>query len=123
MRRINLLAISLGILVICKPVFAGEFYKLYPGWLELVYHIALAVILAASLIVSLTIFRNFKGGKLGVPWIIILIAFSAMLLRSLMSILTVFNLQYFKAIAFAGLDILFFILLLIGLLLYKVGLE
>jgi hypothetical protein len=106
-----------------QPVFAGEFYKLYPRWLELGYHLSLTLLILGSMVVSFLIFSNFKGGKLGWPWILVMIGFGALLVRMVMSLLTVFDAQFFQAVAFAGLDILFFILILIGLILYKIGIE
>jgi hypothetical protein len=123
MYRKILIATLAAILMVSRPVYAGEFYKLYPSWLELLYHILSALFIVISVFVSYLIFKNFKGGKLGLPWIFIIISLLLMLVRSIMSLLTIFDIQYFQALAFAGLDIMFFILLLIGLILYKVGLE
>ena len=123
MKRFSLISVFTAIIVTGQPVFAGEFYKLYPRWLDQGYHVVLAALLLVGFFVCLSIFNNFKGGKLGLPWIIIMIGFIAGLARSILSVLTVFDMQYFQAAAFAGLDILFFVLLLLGLILYKFGLE
>jgi len=120
----KLMIISLATIALTgRPVSAGEFYKLYPRWLELGYQFSLALLIMGSMVVSYLIFSNFKGGKLGWPWILVMIGLGALLVRMVMSLLTVFDTQYFQAVAFAGLDILFFILLLIGLILYRVGIE
>ncbi len=123
MKRISQFLVPIAILASGKSAYAGEFYNLYPRWLELTYHGLLTLIIVVGFFLCFSIFNNFKGGKMGMPWIIIMIAFVAALARMVMSLLSVFDIQYFQAIAFAGLDILFFILLLIGLILYKVGLE
>jgi hypothetical protein len=112
-----------AVLLAEKAAFAGEFYKLYPQWLEYTYHLLSLGLIVVALGVSFSIFRNLKGGQLSKPWIIILIALFIIFVRTALSILTVFDIQFFQAIAFAGLDILFFILLLVGLILYKVGLS
>jgi hypothetical protein len=123
MQRKFMALIAAVMIAAVKPVYAGEFYKLYPSWLESLYHILLTLLIILCVFVSYLLFKNFKGGKLGLPWIIIIVAFIAILARSIMGLLAVFDIQYFQALAFAGLDIAFFVLLLIGLILYKVGLE
>lgn len=123
MKKISQLLIPITILLSSRSVFAGEFYNLFPRWLELGYNGLLAIFMIVGFFICLSIYNNFKGGKLSMPWIIIMIAFLAALVRLIMSVLTIMDIQYFVAIAFAGMDILFFILLLIGLILYKVGLE
>ena len=114
---------ALIILFFSNLVSAGEFYKLYPQWLEYAYYFALAALIFLALIVMFGIFGNLKGGKLGLPWIFMILAFVAMLARTVLGILTIFDLAYFQAVVLAGLDVLFFVLILIGLVLYKVGLE
>ena len=111
------------ILSLSNLISAGEFYQLYPAWLQYAYYFALAALIFIALIVSFGIFGNLKGGKLGLPWIFIILAFFAVLARTVLGILTVFDLAYFQAVVMAGLDVLFFVLILIGLVLYKVGLE
>jgi len=111
------------ILMAAKTASAGEFYKLYPTWLEFVYHIFLVAFSLASLVYSYSIFSNLRGGRLGLPWIFILLALVAMLGRTALGILTVFDIAYFQALVFAGLDASFIVLLLIGLIIYKTGLN
>jgi hypothetical protein len=123
MQRKLMATVAAVMLAAVKPVYAGEFYKLYPSWMDMLYHILLTFLIILCAFVGFLLFKNFKGGKLGMPWLIIICAFVVILIRSIMGILVVFDIQYFQALAFAGLDILFFILLLVGLILYKVGLE
>ncbi|MCP4581391.1 MAG: hypothetical protein GY839_07210 [candidate division Zixibacteria bacterium] len=123
MKAMRLFMCVSAVLLADKAAMAGEFYKLYPQWLEYSYHLLSLGLIATSLGVSYSIYRNLKGGQLSVPWVIILIALFVIFIRTVFSILTIFDVQFFQAIAFAGLDILFFILLLIGLILYKVGLN
>jgi hypothetical protein len=106
-----------------KIALAGEFYKIHPGWLEYIYYLLLFGLIIVCLSTSYSIFTNLKGGKLSLPWLFVVIALAVVLIRTFFGILTVFNIQYFQAMLFAGLDILFFILLLTGLVLYKVGLD
>jgi hypothetical protein len=110
-------------LILSQTAYAGEFYKLYPQWLESLYYLLLALFIIGSIALSYFIFSNLKGGKLGRPWIFIMAGLGVWFIRTIMGILTAFDVQYFQAAAFAGLDILFFILLLAGLILYKIGLE
>jgi len=106
-----------------KIALAGEFYKIHPQWLEYAYNLLLFGLICVSLSTSYSIFTNLKGGKLSLPWLFVVIALVVILIRTVLGILTIFDIQYFQAILFAGLDILFFILLLTGLVLYKVGLN
>jgi len=106
-----------------KMALAGEFYKLHPKWLEYAYNLVLFGIIGICLGISYTIFNNLKGGKLSLPWLFIVLSLIVILARTVLGVLTVFDIQYFQAMLFAGLDILFFILLLVGLVLYKVGLS
>jgi hypothetical protein len=123
MRLKTLIATTLAVVFVSKMALAGEFYKLYPQWLEYAYNFLLLGFICICLSLSYSIFNNLKGGKLSLPWLFIMISMVVILARTVMSILTVFDIQYFQAIVFAGLDILFFILLLLGLVLYKVGLS
>ena len=123
MKAKNIIICALAFLTTSSTAFAGEFYKLHPQWLEYTYHILMLGLIVLGLGVSLSIFSNLKGGKLSRSWLIILAALLVILARTVLGILTVFDIQFFQAIAFAGLDILFFILLLVGLILYKVGLN
>jgi hypothetical protein len=123
MRLKGIISTGVIILIAAKTASAGEFYKIYPTWLEFGYHIFLVVFSAASLLYCYSIYGNLRGGRLGLPWIFILLALVAMLARTAMGILTVFDVAFFQAIVFAGLDALFITLLLIGLIIYKTGLN
>lgn len=123
MNKLKALLTFLIILSSSEYAAAGEFYKLYPQWLEYLYYFLLVGLISAALIIALTIFNNLKGGKLGLPWIFFMMAFVVMLARTVFGILTVLDVAYFRAVVLAGLDIAFFVLLLAGLVLYKVGLE
>jgi len=121
-KKIFILA-GLMLIVLHRESFAGEFYKLYPTWLEYVYRLLILVLITAGLFVCLSIFNTLRGGKFGLPWVLILMAMIAIFIRTLLGVLTVFNIAFFQAVAFAGLDILFFLLLLVSFVLYKVGLK
>jgi len=111
------------IAVFPNPAWAGEFYKISPSWLEFAYYLSLLALIAACLYTGYSIYSTMQGGKLGLPWAFVMSALSAVLLRTILGFLSVIEVAFFKAIVFAVLDILFFLLLLIGLLLYKKNLE
>jgi len=115
--------IALSILAPVNFVQAGSFYDLTPNWLDYIYHGLLVGLIFLAMIVCLLIFRNLRGGNLGRPWFILTIALLAILARSVLGILTIFDIAYFQATVFAGLDVLFFLILLIGLMTYKIGLD
>lgn len=121
-KKISILA-CLVVIAFYKEAFAGGFYKLYPLWLEYVYRLLVLTLITAGLFVCFSIFNTLRGGKFGLPWVFIVVAMAAIFIRMLLGVLTVFNIAFFQAIAFAGLDILFFLLLLVGFVLYKVGLK
>ena len=120
--KIKILTI-LGIFFPGNIALAGGFYKLTPYWLEYVYHFALLGLVLISLIISFHVFKVFKGGKLGKSWFLFLLAFIAIIARSVLGLLVIFDIAYFHALAFAGLDVLFYLLLTTGLILYKTGLD
>jgi hypothetical protein len=64
-----------------------------------------------------------QGGKLGLPWLFIMISLISIFIRTALGFLTVLEAAYFKAFVFAILDLIFFLLLLGGLLLYKENLD
>jgi hypothetical protein len=111
--------------LVCAPAtaYAGEFYPLRPSWLEFFYHFCLLAIIITSVYTCYSIYATMRGGKLGTPWLMMLIALSVALLRTILGFLTVVELAFFKAIAFAILDLAFFLLLIIGLFLYKENLD
>lgn len=123
MRLKGIIPTAVIIIMTIKTASAGEFYKIYPTSLELGYHIFLVIFSAACLLYSYSIFSNLRGGRLGLPWIFILLALVAMLGRTVLGILTVFDIAYFQALVFAGLDALFIVLFLVGLIIYKTGLN
>ncbi len=123
MRIKTLFLTGLIVLFNSRITLAGEFYKLYPQWLEYVYHLFLGTFILAGLIVSYSIFNNLRGGKLGITWILIMLALTAILARTVLALLTIFDIAFFQAIVYAGLDVLFILLLLTGLILYKIGLN
>ncbi|MCD6163309.1 MAG: hypothetical protein J7K40_12990 [candidate division Zixibacteria bacterium] len=112
-----------AVLLPANIALAGEFYKLYPYWLEYGYHILIQIMLIVGLFVSFSVFRTLKGGNLGRAWLFIFLAIIVMTARTTLGLLTVFNIAYFQALMFAGLDVLFYFLLIMGLILYKIGLE
>jgi hypothetical protein len=116
----------MAILTVLFPgnlAFAGNFYKIVPHWLEYAYHILLILLIFLAFLFCFSIFKTLRDGKLGKPWLLFLLAFASMFARTILGILTVFNIAYFKALVFAGLDILFFVFFLIGLIIYKLGLD
>lgn len=123
MRLKTVILTLLFITLTSKMALAGEFYKLHPKWIEYIYNLLLFGFIGVCLGLSYSIFNNLKGGKLSLPWLFIVISLAVILARTVLSILTVLDIQYFQAMLFAGLDILFFLLLLVGLVLYKVGLS
>ncbi len=106
-----------------NEAFAGEFYKLYPLWLEYAYRLLALVLISAGLFVCFSVFNTLRGGKFGLPWAFLLMALVTIFIRTLLEVLTVFDIAYFQAYVFAGIYILFFLLLLVGFILYKIGLE
>lgn len=121
-KKIFILA-GLIIIAFYKESFAGEFYKLYPLWLEYVYRLLMLILITAGLFACFSIFNTLRGGKFGLPWVLMMMAMIAIFIRTLLGVLTVSNIAFFQAVAFAGLDILFFLLLLVSFVLYKVGLK
>jgi len=115
--------ICLIILAIPESAWAGDFYKLYPSWLEFIYHLLLLAFIAACLYTSYSIYTTMQGGKLGLPWLFIMISLISIFIRTALGFLTVLEAAYFKAFVFAILDLIFFLLLLGGLLLYKENLD
>jgi hypothetical protein len=122
-RFAKIIPLCLAILAIPELAWAGDFYKLYPSWIEFIYHLLLLAFIAASLYTSYSIYKTMQGGKLGLPWLLVMISLIAVFLRTILGFLTVLEVAYFKAIVFAILDLIFFILLMAGLLLYKENLE
>ena len=114
---------SVVLAAIPQIAYAGEFYPLRPSWFEFIYHLCLMAFIAACLYISYSIYATMRGGKLGLPWLMMLLSFSVVLLRTILGFLTVLEVAFFKALAFAILDLAFFILLMVGLLLYKENLE
>jgi hypothetical protein len=114
-----------AIILLAVPAIAnaGEFYPLRPSWLEFFYHLGLLAIISAGVFTCYSIYVTMRGGKLGTPWLMILIALSVELLRTILGFLTVLEVAFFKAIAFATFDLAFFLLLMIGLFLYKENLD
>jgi len=102
---------------------AGQFYEIHPPWLQFVYHLLLLVLIAGSAFVGYSIFGTMRGGKLGRPWLFISVALGIMLIRTVFGFLAVLGLAYFKALLFAGLDILFIALFLTGIVLYRESLH
>lgn len=123
MKLKTLILSSLTVLLPINIAFAGEFYKLHPYWLEYGYHILIQVLLIVGLFVSFSVFRTLKGGNFGRSWLFIFLAIFVMTARTVLGMLTIFDIAFFQAYMFAGLDILFYILLMLGLILYKIGLE
>ena len=114
---------SLAVLFPAKIALAGGFYKIIPYWLEYIYHLLLLGLIAVGFIACFSVYRTLKGGKLGKSWLVILIAFTMIFARTVLGTLTIFDIAYFQALIFAGLDVLFYIFLVIGLILYKIGLD
>ena len=113
-------------LAVAMPVnfaFAGGFYRLTPYWLGYIYQLLLLGLIFIGVIVSFSVYRSLRDGNLGRPWLFIMLALIVIMARSVLGTLTVFNIAFFQATLFAGLDVLFYILLLIGLFRYKVGLN
>ncbi len=102
---------------------AGQFYEIHPPWLQFVYHLLLLVLIAGSAFVGYSIFGAMRGGKLGRPWLFISAALGIMLLRTIFGFLGILGVAYFKALLFAGLDILFIALFLTGMVLYRESLH
>lgn len=121
-KKVSVLAGFL-VAIFYNEAFAGEFYKLYPLWLESAYRFLILILIAACLFVCFSVFNTLRGGKFGMPWALLLVALVAIFVRTLLEVLTVFNIAYFQAYVFAGIYILFFLLLLVGFILYKIGLK
>jgi len=123
MKTNTLIITGLAVLLPGKVALAGGFYKLTPYWMEYIYHLLLLGLIALGLIVSFSVFRALKGGNLEKPWLFFLLALAVMLARSVLGTLTVFDIAFFQAAVFAGLDVLFYLLFVIGLIKYKIGLN
>ena len=123
MKLSTVLITALSVILPGNIVLAGGFYQLAPSWLDTIYHFVLLSLIVVGLIVCLMIFRNLKGGNLDKPWLFFVIALALMLIRSILATLTIFDAGYFQAIVFAGLDVGFYVMFLIGLVLYKIGLN
>jgi hypothetical protein len=117
------IAICLAILAIPEYALAGEFYQLTPAWFGYVYYLLTMAIIVACFYTSYLIYNTMKGGKLGLPWALFLVAFGSLILRTGLGFLTFIDAGYFKAAVFAVLDLIFIVALMIGLLLYKENLN
>lgn len=118
-----IIILCLVFLAIPEYASAGEFYQLTPTWFGYVYYLSTMALIVACFYTSYLIYSTMKGGKLGLPWTLFLIAFGALLLRTGLGFLTFIDAGYFKAVVFAILDLIFIIALMIGLLLYKENLN
>ena len=118
-----IVVLCLAVLAIPERALAGEFYQLTPTWFGYVYYLLTLALIVACFYTSYLIYSTMKGGKLGLPWVLFLISFGALLLRTGLGFLTFVDAGYFKAAVFAVLDLIFIIALMIGLLLYKENLN
>lgn len=124
MNKITIIAlVFLAIITIPENALAGEFYQLTPTWFGYVYYLLTMAFIVACFYTCYLIYSTMKGGKLGLPWVLLLISFGALLLRTILGFLTFIDAGYFKAVVFAALDLIFIIALMIGLLLYKENLS
>jgi len=123
MKAYALILTGLAVLLPGKVALAGGFYKLTPYWMEYVYHLLLLGLIVVGLIVCFLVFRALKGGNLGKSWLFFFLALVVMLTRSVLATLTVFDIAFFQAAVFAGLDVLFYLLFVTGLIKYKIGLN
>lgn len=114
-----------GFLVIAPGgcALAGEFYNLHPEWLAMVYHAAILALSLAGALICLSIFKTLRGGQFERAWVFWLAALGIMAIRTALGFLTVSNVAYFQATLFAGLDFVFYVLIFVGLVLYKTGLN
>ncbi|NLI14738.1 MAG: hypothetical protein GX409_00470 [candidate division Zixibacteria bacterium] len=118
-----IILLSVIIMAIPELALAGEFYQLTPTWFGYVYYLLSMALIAACFYTSYLVYSTMKGGKLGLPWILFLISFGTLLLRTALGFLTFIDVGYFKAVVFAVLDLIFIVALMIGLLLYKENLN
>jgi hypothetical protein len=119
----RIISFCLIILAIPEYAMAGEFYQLAPAWFGYVYYLLMLAFIVACLYTSYLIYNTMKGGKLGLPWMLFLISFIALLLRTALGFMTFIDVAYFKAPVFAILDLAFIISLMGGLILYKENLN
>jgi hypothetical protein len=122
-KSIAIMILSLAVLAIPAYALAGEFYQLTPTWFGYLYYLLTMALIVACFYTSYLIYNTMKGGKLGLPWVLFLISFGALFLRTVLGFLTFIDAGYFKAVVFAVLDLIFIIALMIGLLLYKENLN
>jgi hypothetical protein len=122
-KLVRVISSCLIILAIPRFAWAGEFYQLTPAWFGYVYYLLMLAFIVACLYTSYLIYSTMRGGKLGLPWMLILISFIALSLRTTFGFLTFIDVAYFKAVVFAILDLGFILSLLSGLLLYKENLN
>jgi hypothetical protein len=115
--------VGLAILLIPEYAAAGEFYQLTPSWFGYLYYLLTMALIAACIYASYLIYNTMKGGKLGLPWMLFLISFIALILRTMLGFMTFIDVAYFKAVVFAILDLFFIIALMAGLLIYKENLN
>jgi hypothetical protein len=122
-RLIRIAVFGLFFLIIPEYALAGEFYQLAPAWFGYLYYLLMLAFIVACLYTSYLIYNTMKGGKLGLPWMMFLISFIALLLRTMLGFMTFIDVAYFKAVVLAILDFAFIIPLMIGLLVYKENLD
>lgn len=123
MKKLLSKIIVTGMIMIPGTAAAGQFYEIHPPWLQIVYYLLLLVFLAGSAFLGYSIYAAMRGGKLGRPWLLMTIALAVMLVRTVFGFVAVLGLAYFKALFFAGLDVLFVVLLIIGMILHKESLQ